>query len=171
VKLLGPVPSGEEWTWLGSRDPKRAGAAAAALVADPRRALAVLSAGLARPEPTLTSRLLADLGDEEFRKRERAERALAALGVSAEPALHTAVTRSASPEVRARADVLLRALGPTHRPLAHPRIHANRAVGVLERIGSPEAAALLTQWTRTYPDTPLAAEAIATLARLAKKAP
>jgi WD40 repeat protein len=168
ARQLGTVSAGEEWRWLGSRDAKQAHAAVRALVTNPQRALAVLTPAFALPDAATTNRLIAELGAEEFRVRESAERALGAMGLSAEPALRSAVTKSESPEVRARAAALLKALGPTEGPLAGERLRAVREVEVLERIASPQAKALLALWA-THPNSSLNAEASAALARLAKK--
>jgi WD40 repeat protein len=169
ARQCGAVPVGEEWNGLGSRDAKHAHAAVAALVADPKRALAVLAPALAPPDEVTTNRLFVELGSEEFRVRERAQRALAALGARAEVKLLEAVTKSASAEIRVRAAALLSALGPPGARLGGERLCTSRAVGVLERIASPEAQALLATWATTYPNTPLAAEANSALARLRKK--
>jgi WD40 repeat protein len=169
VRQDGAGPIGAEWDHLGSSDAKRAHAAAAALVADPKRALAVLAPALVPPDAATVNRLLAELGDEEFRVRERAGRALTALGGCAEPALRGAVTRSESPEVRARAAVLLSALERAGARFTGERLRASRAIDVLERIASPEARALLARCARAYPTSPFAAEVNSALARLAKK--
>jgi hypothetical protein len=168
ARLLGPVPHGAEWAWLGIRDAKRAHAAVRALAADPERALAQLSATYSAPDAAVTDRLIADLCDEDFRVRERAQQALVELGLRAAPALQRAVTRSESPEVRARAAALIGRTGPTSGRLTGERLRAVRAVEVLERIGSPEARALLRTCS-AHTDEVLAAEAAAALARLAKQ--
>jgi WD40 repeat protein len=168
ARQLGAVPAGEEWKWLGSRDAKQAHAAARALVTKPERALEVLAPQFVPAEAALTDRLIAGLDDKEYRVREAAERALAELGARAEQALRVAVTKSESPEVRARAAVLLRALGPGEGRLAGERLRAARAVEVLEGIASPEAKKLLAIWAATYPNSPLASEANAALKRMRK---
>jgi WD40 repeat protein len=169
ARRCGNVPVGAEWDWLGSRDAKRAHAAVAALVADPKRALAALAPALAPPDAATINRLFAELGGEEFRVRERAGRAITALGEYAEPALRAAISKSESPEVRARAAVLLGTLEQSGGRLAGERIRATRAVDVLERIATPEARALLAKCASAYPNSPLAAEVNSALARLAKK--
>jgi WD40 repeat protein len=168
ARLLGQVPHGTEWTWLGSRDAKRAHAAVRALAADPQRALALLTAAYRALDVAVTDRLIADLGDEDFRVRERAQKALTELGFSAHPALRWAATRAESPEVRARAEALLGRTGPASGPLVGERLRAVRAVEVLERIGSPDARALLRTCS-AHTDEVLAAESAAALARLATK--
>jgi WD40 repeat protein len=163
------VPVGEEWDWLGSTDAKRGRAGVRALVANPNRALTLLAAGLEVPGALRLNQLLTELGADEFRVRESAERALAELGPRAESALQRAVTSAESPEVRARAAVLLKALKPTGRRVTGDRLRTTRAVEVLERIASPEAEALLATWAATDPDGLLAREANSARARLVKK--
>jgi WD40 repeat protein len=169
ARRLGAVPAGEEWTWLSARDARRAYAAVRALVAEPERALAVLGAALAPPDGAVTNRLLTELGSDDFPVRESAHRTLAGLGVRAEAALLSAVTRSESPEVRLRAAALLKALGPNEARLMGDRLRGVRAVAVLEAIASPQARALLITWAKTYPNSTLADEAHSALARLTKK--
>jgi WD40 repeat protein len=166
ARLCGAVPAGEEWQVLASRDARRARAAVLALVADPNRALTVLAEGFAPPDARVTGQLVSELGAEDFPVRERAHRALAALGTRAEPSLRNGVAHSESPEVRARAEALLKALGANEGRVTGDRLRAVRAVAVLEMIASPEAKALLAKWAATYPNSPLAAEASAALARM-----
>jgi WD40 repeat protein len=167
ARHLGAVPAGTEWQHLRNRDATRAHAAVRALVANPDRALALLTPAYAPPDVALTDRLITELGAEEFRVREGAERALAELGLRAESALSAAVARSEVPEVQARAAALLKALGPGAGRLTGERLRAVRSVEVLERIASPEAKALLATWA-THPDGTLAAEARTALTRLGK---
>ena len=85
------------------------------------------------------ARLLADLDDDEFTVRENASEELAKLGVSVLPALQKALAAEPSPEVRYRVETLLKKLStPTPE-----RLRLQRAVMVLEQIGSPEAKQLL----------------------------
>jgi WD40 repeat protein len=165
ARRMGTVSAGTEWQHLRNRDATRACAAVRLLVANPERALALLTPAYTPPDVALTNRLIAELGAGEFRVRERAERALGELGLRAESALGAAVARSDVPEVRARAAALLKALGPGAGRLTGERLRAVRAVEVLERIASPEAKALLATWA-THPDGTLAAEARAARARL-----
>ena len=86
---------------LARRSRREAGARAAvraALVADPDRAARRAGSVVPRPLDTgVMNRLFTELGAEEFRVRERAERTLAEMGTRAEPALRIAVTKSESP--------------------------------------------------------------------------
>jgi hypothetical protein len=164
-----PVPTGAEWDWLSSPDTKRGRAAVRALVADPTRALALLAAGLAALDAGVLNRLVMELGAEEFRVRQSAERALVGFGPRAEAALRSAVTKAESPEVRARAEVLLKALNPTGRRVSGERLRTTRAIEVLERIASPEARALLAKCAATDPEGLLALEAKNALIRVGNK--
>ncbi len=149
---------------LASRDPKAGLAAVHALAADPA-AVAVLRDRFRPADPARVAQLIAELGDDEYRTREAAERALAALGGRAAAGLYRAATTSPSAEVRARAERLL-------KPLAGPdgatRLGAGRAVEALERAGTPAARELLSEWAKDGGPV-LAAEAAAALARLAAR--
>ena len=167
ARQLGDVPAGTAWRELANRDAKQAHAALRTLAAHPDRALAVLAPAFAPPSAAELNPLLAALGGDDFTARENAQRALAALGQKAEPALRAAASQSDSPEVRTRATELLKALGPTDGRLAGERLRAVRAVEVLERVASPGARALLATWA-AEPNTPLGAEAATALARMPK---
>ncbi len=89
-------------------------------------------------------RLIEDLGHPQFKVREEASRRLKQLGPAAEAALKEAAG-SATAEVRARAKALLAARTIPAENLAR---RAVRAVGVLERIGTPEARSVLEALAR-----------------------
>jgi WD40 repeat protein len=169
ARLCGSSPVGDEWKVLGSRDAKLARAAVRSLIADPKRAMEVLAPWFESADARVLDQLIAELGAEEFRIRERAYRTLTALGPLAEPALLRAVTRAESPEVRARAEAILKVLGPAEGRFTGDRLRPIRAVEVLESIGSPDARALLARCAKAHPNTTLADEANSALARLAKK--
>jgi WD40 repeat protein len=169
ARLCGSSPVGDEWKVLGSRDAKLARAAVRSLIADPKRAMEVLAPWFETADARVTDQLISDLADEVFPVRERAHRALIELGTRAEPALLRAVVRSESPEVRTRAEALLKALGPAEGRFTGDRLRAVRAVEVLESIGSPDARALLAKWVKADPNTTLASEANSALARLGNK--
>jgi hypothetical protein len=153
---------GDVWERLTSREGKTGLGAIDALVADPT-AVPYLRDRFRPADAELVARLIAELGDEDFPTREAAEKGLAALGERAEKALFEAVTTSPSPEVRGRAN---RLLAPISGPHSTARLRAGRAVEALERIGTPAAKELLSEWTERGPA--LAAEANAALGRLAR---
>lgn len=93
----------------------------------------------APPVPERVGRLIADLDSEDVGVRDNAFEELRRIGEEAETALGRALEGSPSMEVRSRLTALIDALrGPLVRsPAALRRM---RAVEVLERIGSAEAA-------------------------------
>jgi hypothetical protein len=109
------------------------------LKALPAQALAYFQERL-RPtlpaDPARVHRLIADLDDDDFNRREAAVRDLWRIGLCAEPALRTAMARTKSPEVRARAESLVERLAAQRRA-------TSRAIRLLQEIGTPEARVLL----------------------------
>jgi hypothetical protein len=153
---------GDVWERLATRDGKAGLGAIDALVADPA-AVAYLRDRFRPADAKRVTRLIEELGDEDFATREAAEKGLAALGERAEKGLFEAVTTSPSAEVRGRVD---RLLAPISGPRGPARLRAGRAVEALERIGTPAAKELLSEWVERGPS--LAAEANAALGRLAR---
>ena len=110
------------------------------------------------------AQLVADLGSEDYATREAAGAALEGVGGEAIPVLREAVARSASAEVRKRANELIEtAAAPAARP---DELRAVRAVEVLEGLRTPGARALLEKWASGPKGRRTTAEAAAALARL-----
>jgi WD40 repeat protein len=99
------------------------------------------------------AKLVADLGNEDFDVREKASRELKELGEAAAPALREALRAKPAFEVQKRVEELLD--GIARRPVMGESIRAVRALQVLERIGSPEARALLKSLAEGSPDADL----------------
>jgi hypothetical protein len=145
----GTAPGGREleelWDDLASVEAARAHSAVRRLAAFPRESVPLFRARL-RPapgaDPRRIGRLVADLDDDQFTVRERAERALAELGEAAGPALEQALARAPSAEVRRRARRLLRLL-EAHRLNPTERLRELRSVQTLEYAGTPAARRLL----------------------------
>jgi WD40 repeat protein len=129
------------------------------------RAVRFLS-GRLRPVPVPDSsrlkRLLADLDNDEFVVRQRAALELEKVGDGAEPMLRKALEGRLSPESRRRAQALTDRLAPEW-------LRTLRAVEVLERLGSPEAQALLKDLATGWPPARLTREAQASLHRLVRR--
>jgi hypothetical protein len=87
-------------------------------------------------------RLIADLDSDTFARREAASRELSRLGTIAESALRKCLENSPSAELRRRAEPLLEAL-PGWLIKDPETLRIVRAIWVLQRIGTPEARALL----------------------------
>jgi WD40 repeat protein len=108
---------------------------------------------------------LMDLDAADFERREAASRKLARLGGLAEAALKKAVAQAPSNEVRARARALLQSLASRKfKDIEHQL--DRRIVWVLERIGSPDARALLQELAKPGSSYSAADDARAALKRL-----
>jgi hypothetical protein len=168
---LSPRELAALWADLLGKDAARAYRAIRALAAAPRQAVPFLGQHLLagpKADPGRLARLIADLDDPQFAVREKAARELEDLGRPARPALEQALAGRPSPEVRRRAEALLRkseqsALGPED-------VRAYRAVEVLEHVGTAEARGALERIVREGPGTsPAARDARAALERLRRR--
>jgi WD40 repeat protein len=119
------------------------------------------------PSPARIERLLKDLDNDDFTVREKATAALAALGKAAEPQLREVMRGKPSAEVRRRVEELLGKLDGVKRSLpAAQDLAVIRAVEVLERVGTPEARAVLEKLSRGAAEDRRTLEAKAALRRL-----
>ena len=159
------------WDDLGSDDAGIAFAAHRTLAALPNAAVALLRARLAPVPPVdaaLVSRLIADLDSQHFAVRQRASRVLAQLEGQAEPALRRALAVHPAAEVEKRLRSLIERLeNPT---LSAEELRAQRALEVLEQLGTPEARRLLAMLSHGAPGARLTRAAAAALNRLARRA-
>ena len=89
--------------------------------------------------------LIADLDDDSFSRREAATRELSTSGIQAELLLGECLSTTPSPEVRRRVNSLLENLKPVKTWIVTDAslLRTLRAIRVLQRIGNPEARALL----------------------------
>jgi WD40 repeat protein len=153
------------WADLVAADAARAYRAIWTLAGAPKQAVALLSKWL-RPitaaDPKHVGPLLADLDSPRFAVRKRAERELAKLGDSAEPALRTALAGTPSVEVRQRIERLLGKLGGE-------RLRYVRALEVLEILGTTQAGLLLKRLARGASRAGLTGEAKASLQRFCQR--
>jgi hypothetical protein len=132
------------------------------LIADADRAVAFLARRLRAARPVDAAdlgRLIADLDSEEFRRREKASRELARLGVTAEPAMRAALLGNILAQLLGKLEGTRRKLSPDE--LAHVR-----AVQVLEGVGTAEARRLLGRLAGGFADAPRTADAREALRRL-----
>ena len=132
------------WIDLADREAARAERAGARLVGASEAAVTFLR-GRLRPIPavdeTQVRRLLRELEHRRFAIRQRAEQALAQLGVVARPLLRRVLDDKPTLETRRRVERLLEAL--EEEKLSAAELRAWRAVGLLERMGTPQARRLL----------------------------
>jgi hypothetical protein len=110
--------------------------------------------------------LLEDLGSERFVVRDKAMRELELLQELAAPALRKVQQQPPNLEVQWRAEQLLVRIAPDKVVGFSERLRWLRALEVLERIGTPEAAALLRSLAAGADDVRLVREARAALGRL-----
>jgi WD40 repeat protein len=155
------------WSDLANKDAPTAFRARGALVAAPAEALELLTKRL-HPAQSADAqrlrRLLADLENEQFAVREKAQEELAKLGDLAEPALRQTLANNPSLELRRRVQTVLERL---RGPVTQPRmLQSLRAVTVLEDIGTPQARLLLEELAKGAPEARLTREAKASLRRL-----
>jgi len=160
------------WDRLGDEDAAKAYAA----LCDLSRASKAVPAWIGRrlrPVPRVgpadLARLIADLDVDDFDRREAAAKGLAALGAQAGPALRKALEETTSAEVRSRIKPLLKPLDQW--VVTDPdTLRSLRAVWVLERIGTPEARAVLDDLAKGAPEVRQTQEAKAALDFLDKRA-
>jgi sugar lactone lactonase YvrE len=156
------------WGELAKSDALAAYRAINRLAVSPRQAIGLLKKRLEPVQPVDIRRLEAlirDLDDARFAVRRKAAQGLAALGEEAEAALHRVLGAKPTPEVRRQAEHLLERI-PIPRPELLQQL---RALEVLERIGTPQAAQLVLKLTQGAPRARLTREARAVLHRLARR--
>jgi hypothetical protein len=157
------------WDRLAA-DARTAGDAVWALATDPEGSVALLGERLrpvARPDAARVGRLMADLNNDEFAVRERAERDLAALGDAVAVELRQGLRRATAPEERRRLGRLIESLEATVP--ADQVLQALRGVEVLEHIGTPQARGVLRALAQGAPGARLTREAAASLGRLDRR--
>jgi HEAT repeat protein len=134
------------------------------LVVCPKQAVELLSKRLtpSRVDVKQVRRWLEQLDDESFEVREAGDRALAALGDHVEEDLRRDLIENPPLEPRTRLERLLRRL-ERGTPDGLRRV---RGIEVLERIGSPEAVAVLKRLAAGHAGARQTREASAALARL-----
>jgi hypothetical protein len=152
------------WTELGRADGSNTFAILHRLAEDPASVLPFLNDRL-RPVPKVhparIRQWVVDLDDERFKTRETAMRELARLADVAEPVLREAARTKGSLEFHLRVDLLRKRLG-----VDPDLVRADRAILILEWIGTREARRLLETLTTGAPEAHLTQEARQALRRL-----
>jgi RNA polymerase sigma factor (sigma-70 family) len=144
------------WDSLASKDETVALVALLGLAATPKETVAFVkdrlgSRGKEPPAPAPgenglnVNNLIADLGADDFAKREKAMAQLIELGSAAEPILRQAMQNNNDPEVKKRADLILKKIGttPPAKPISVPA--ARRLAALLEHFDTPESRKLLEE--------------------------
>jgi WD40 repeat protein len=158
------------WAGLAGADAAKAFETIVRLTGSPAAATDLLRERLKpapAPDAKSIARLIAQLDDDEFDRREEASRELEKLGARAEGALRKAVKEAASAEVVRRAGDLLKKIEDVS--LSGDRLREVRALEVLEGLGTPEARKVLEELANGAPDAALTREAKASLERLSKR--
>jgi HEAT repeat protein len=122
---------------------------------------------VAQPDPKHLAELVADLNEDNFRRRTKATTELEQLGETAAPALKKALDDHPTVEVRRRVELLLAKLSAHNLPPS--QLRQVRAVEALEQIATPQARQLLQELAQGAPAARLTREARASLGRLAKR--
>jgi hypothetical protein len=138
-------PIGDDaWKALAVEDAAKAFRAASQLAASPDAALALFKERLKPLKPISGERvnqLLVDLDSDNFKLRDAATRELSDLGEQVMPALTEALRNAPSTEAETRLRTLIKEREAS--PYPSDELRRQRAVLILERIGSPEAKRLL----------------------------
>jgi hypothetical protein len=166
LRPRGKVPDGKVlaglWKDLGASDPKVAYAAVCQGAAAGDAAVVRLKRDL-KPAVVIDAEkvaaLVRQLDSDSFAQRQKASRALADLGPSAETTLREALAKARSAEVRRRLARVLDAQEAEHRRLGY-------AVEMLEMIGTKAAKALLENLAKGASGCRLTREARSALDRL-----
>jgi len=159
-----PFDTEKAWQALGEDNATRSFTTMRRLCAAPERTVILLREKLKpveKVEADTIRKWIRELDDDKFATREAAQKSLEKLGDRAAKFLRAALRQSPSLELRTRVNLLLKALDT----LTPDRLRHQRAVEVLERIGSAEAKAILADLARGAAGARLTIEAEASLTR------
>lgn len=162
-----PKDAADAWARLTDRDAVVGFAAMKYLASRPAEAVPLIAKHLrtvSTADPKKVAGLIEKLGSPDFAEREAAEKGLAAVSEAAAEQLRTAAVATESPEVRQRLAGLLAPIDGLAR--TGDRLRMVRAVEVIERAGTAEARALLTEWADGARGAVLTETARAALSRL-----
>ncbi len=140
----GRFDAEELWRTLSRPEAEPAWRAVWRLTLAPEQSLPLLRRRLPpaeTPDPERLSRLLRELEDDAFAKRDAACKEIARIGEGAVPALRQRLRDTPSADLKRLIEGLLEEIEP--RPNAPQYLLAGRAIAVLERIGSAQARQLL----------------------------
>ncbi|HKI32920.1 MAG TPA: PQQ-binding-like beta-propeller repeat protein [Gemmataceae bacterium] len=172
------TPTAEEldklWAGLNDGDGRAGFKAMRRLQASPEEAVALLAKHVKPADDRGTdtdtiAKLIAALDADAFKERERATKALAALGKAAEQPLKKALAAGPSAEARRAIEGLLDKMKDKGGPPTE-LVRPLRAVEVLENLGTPEARKLLESLSKGQAEAPLTVAAKEALGRLARAA-
>jgi WD40 repeat protein len=170
TRISPPGPPDAVWQCLAGTDAVKAHETIASLVAHPEAALELLRPRLkteSPPDSQKIARLIVQLEDRRYPRREEATRELARMGTAAETLLKKALDGNPSLDARRRIESILAGLGLL--VLTAEQVRGVRAVEGLEQIGNSEARRLLEQLAAGPPDLRVTQEAKASLGRLGQR--
>jgi len=175
VKPPAPVELSDKqladaWAELPRGDGVNAGEAVRLLTLGAAQSVPFLKKALrpaVAPDEKIVAQLIANLDSQEFNVRKQATAELEKLGELAFPALRRALQAQPPLEARRRLENLLaRGKG---RVLAGERLRNHRAIEVLERVGTPDAAQVLSALAQGAPEALITETAREALSRLKKR--
>jgi WD40 repeat protein len=157
----------QAWTWLAQRTGGDSGKAMEVFHSKPKEALAHFRKHIAPAKPVRTEdaeRWLLQLTSSDYAIRTNAMKSLQAGDMQVEDMLRDAVAKAKTAEGKRRIEQLLEKIELFEENA--DRLREVRAVEVVERIGTPEARALLQEWSAGAPAARLTRESSAALGRL-----
>jgi hypothetical protein len=175
LKSLSKEQLEAAWADLASTDPSKAYRAVSVLQAIPGQAVPLLKTRV-RPvapiaDPKQLARWIADLDNESFAVREKAQGELESLGEPAIPALRRALADRPPLETKQRLHQILAAVEPRLGTSSRRQLRQVRAVQLLELIATAEAQQVLHSLAKGAAEVSLTCEAQAALERLARRGP
>ena len=165
----GPNLPEDRWTALRNVGGSDLSRLMVAMIHEPDRTVPLLAERLEPvrgPDAKTLDKWVKHLDSQQFVQRESAMKTLAELGELAEPALRAAMKQPNTVEFKLRARQLLQKLD---QPESQPdRLRRFRSIEILERIGTPEARAILTRLAEGAAGARQTVEAAAALRRLSR---
>jgi hypothetical protein len=160
------------WEQLANPDDNKALQAQGMLFAGSRQSVAFFKERLRpveqRNQDKEIAQLIADLDDDNFKKREAATEKLEQLGAAVVPAVRRALNSTPSLEAQRRLERILAKVGKGEPPLPPEQIRAFRAIRILELVGTGEARAVLDNVAKGPADSDVTRAAKAAAERLKK---
>lgn len=169
---LKPQEVEDCWVVLGNQDFLKSGKAVAMLAGDPKQTVAFVKdklkpAGAAAPvDAKKIEDLIKQLDSDSFEEREKAEVELKSLGASAMKPMQATLDAKPSPEVRKRLENLLSVFTVDISSADRQKL---RAIGLLEKIGTPEALEVLQAVSKGTGEAVMTEAAKKALQRMEKK--
>jgi WD40 repeat protein len=156
------------WADLAMPDAVKAHRAIWGLATESKDILTVMQKWWSELYPTPVATLIAELGHDDFVRREKASAELARLGKFIEPPLRLALSGNLDPEARRRIERILAQRESGMAAGSDEGLRFVRAVEVLEHIGNADARNILTTLSKQAP-ADLAREAAVALERISKR--